>query len=81
MKQTSIVVIDLGGTKINVGLYRDGCIENNTVQPFDASQSVQSTLLFIQGCVQKVQADDTVAVAIGVPSIVDVKRRHCLRCC
>jgi glucokinase len=73
MKESSIVVIDLGGTKINVGLYRNGCIEKSTVQPFDANQSVQSTLLFIQACVEKVQADDTLAVAIGVPSIVDVK--------
>ncbi len=73
MKQSSIVVIDLGGTKINVGLYRDGVIMKNYIQPFDATQNLQNSLLFIKSCVQQVLEKDTVAVAIGVPSIVNVK--------
>ncbi len=73
MKQSSLVVIDLGGTKINVGLYRNGSITKSYVQPFDANQTVQDSLLFIQACIEKVKAPDTLAIAIGVPSIVDVK--------
>lgn len=74
MKQSSIVAIDLGGTKINVGLYRNGSITKSYVQAFDASQSVQESLLFIKGCIEQVKAQDTVAITIGVPSIVDVKQ-------
>ncbi|PKG85227.1 sugar kinase [Colwellia sp. 75C3] len=73
MKQSSIVVIDLGGTKINVGLYRNGCIEKSFIQLFDASQGVQDSLLFIKACIEQVLAEDTIAIAIGVPGIVDVK--------
>ncbi|MCP4988046.1 MAG: ROK family protein [Colwellia sp.] len=73
MKQSSIVVIDLGGTKINFGLYRNGSIIENYVQPFNARQTVQDSLMFIKECIEQVKAKDTVAVAIGVPSIVDVK--------
>lgn len=65
MKQSSIVVIDLGGTKINVGLYRDGVIMKNYIQPFDATQNLQNSLLFIKSCVQQVLEKDTVAVAMG----------------
>jgi glucokinase len=74
MKQSSIVVIDLGGTKINVGLYRNGSITKSYVQPFDASQSVRDSLLFIKDCIEQVKASDTSAVAIGVPSIVNVDK-------
>jgi glucokinase len=73
MKQSSIVVIDLGGTKINVGLYRNGNIATNFVKPFDASQTVRDSLLFIKDCIEKIKAQDTIAVAIGVPSIVNVE--------
>jgi glucokinase len=72
MKQTSIVVIDLGGTKINVGLYRNSSITKSYVQPFDASQSVRDSLLFIKDCIEQIKAVDTSAIAIGVPSIVNV---------
>jgi len=73
MKQSSLVVIDLGGTNIHVGLYRDGSITTNFVQPFDASQTVDNSLLFIETCINKVRAVDTTGIAIGVPCLVDVE--------
>ena len=72
MKQSSIVVIDLGGTKINVGLYRNGDITKNYIKPFDANQTVADSLLFIKDCIEQIKAVDTTAIAIGVPSIVNV---------
>jgi len=74
MKQSSIVVIDLGGTKINYGLYRAGHIDSNIVKPFDANLSVEDSILFIKSCIDEVKDNDSCAVAIGVPSIVDVKQ-------
>ena len=74
MQQTSLVVIDLGGTKINFGLYRAGHIERNIVKPFDATLSVKDSILFIKQCIDEIKASDTIGIAIGVPSIVDVKQ-------
>ncbi|WP_340677062.1 ROK family protein [Paraglaciecola sp.] len=74
MKQASIVVLDLGGTKINVGRYRDGKIEQNMVQPFDGQLSVSDSIVFLIGCINKLKLIDTCAIAIGVPSIVDVEQ-------
>ncbi|RHW77977.1 ROK family protein [Colwellia sp. RSH04] len=73
MKQSSIVVIDLGGTKINVGLYRAGAIVQQNIQPFNAELKVQESIQFLVEQIKKTKVDDTVAIAIGVPSIVDVE--------
>lgn len=73
MKHFSIVVIDLGGTKINFGLYRAGNIVSNIIKPFDGTLSVSDSILFIKACIDEIKASDTCAVAIGVPSIVDVE--------
>ncbi len=72
MKQSSIVVIDLGDTKINFGLYRAGEIVHHFVQPFNAQASVSESISFLSDCIAQVRQQDTCAVAIGVPSIVDV---------
>jgi glucokinase len=74
MKKISIVTIDLGGTKINLGLYRSGVIEQNIHKPFDARMSVKESIIFIKNCIDEIRSDDTKAIAIGVPSIVDVKQ-------
>lgn len=73
MKQSSIVVIDLGGTKINIGLYLNGKITTSKILPFDATQSVKNSLFFIRDCIEQFRTFDTIAVAIGVPSIVNVE--------
>ncbi len=74
MKKSSIVVIDLGGTKINTGLYREGKIVHYFVQPFNAQASVSESIRFIADCISEVKEQDTCAVAIGVPSIVDIEQ-------
>ncbi len=74
MTQSSIVVIDLGGTKINYGLYRAGEIVHQFIQPFNAQASVSDSISFLIDCITQVKQQDTCAVAIGVPSIVDVEQ-------
>lgn len=74
MKQLSIVAIDLGGTKINLGLYRNGVIERKIYKPFDAQMNLPDSIAFIKTCIDEIKVEDTYAIAIGVPSIVDVKQ-------
>lgn len=73
MKQSSVIVLDLGGTKVNVGRYRNGIIEQNMVLPFDGTLSVNDSIAFLVRCINEIKLDDSCAIAIGVPSIVDVK--------
>jgi len=73
MKQSSVIVLDLGGTKVNVGRYRDGIIEQNMVLPFDGTLSVDDSIDFLLQCINEIKLDDSCAIAIGVPSIVDVE--------
>jgi glucokinase len=74
MKQSSIVTLDIGGTKINAGRYRNGGIEYNVVVPFDGKLSVTDSVAFIVECIEQIQENDTCAIAIGVPSIVDIEQ-------
>ena len=74
MKNFSIVVLDLGGTKVNVGRYRAGKIEQNIILSFDSNLSVSDSIDFLADCVSQLRVSDTVAIAIGVPSIVDIEK-------
>lgn len=74
MKQYSVVVLDLGGTKVNVGRYRAGKIEQNIVLPFDGKLSVSDSIAFLICCINQLKLDDTCAISLGVPSIVDVEQ-------
>lgn len=73
MKQSSVIVLDLGGTKVNVGRYRNGIIEQNMVIPFDGTLSVNDSIAFLVACINELRIDDSCAIAIGVPCIVDVE--------
>ncbi len=74
MKQSSIVVLDIGGTKIHAGRYRAGKIEQNFRLPFNARMNVNDIINFIINCINKLKLNDTTAIAIGVPSIVDIEQ-------
>ena len=74
MKQFSLIVLDLGGTKLNIGRYRSGKIEHNIVYPFDNSMSVIDSIDFLSDCIHKLKQADTLGIAVGVPSIVDVNQ-------
>lgn len=71
MQSHSIVTLDIGGTTINAGRYRDGEIEQSRVVNFDAQASSDAILQFLIACIDHVKSDDCVAIAIGVPCIVD----------
>ncbi len=73
MNASSIVALDIGGSKINVGKYQDNKIVCNHVSRFCASASAEVILQFIIDCIEQVSDQSMVAIAIGVPSIVDVE--------
>jgi len=79
MLDSSIVALDIGGTKITSGRYnysdaKDGVMEAVETLPFCAQGSANEILDFIITCIEKIQLDNMVAIAIGVPSIVDVEQ-------
>ncbi|WP_286271022.1 ROK family protein [Thalassotalea hakodatensis] len=73
MQPTSFVTLDIGGTKVNFGLFRDGIIEHNQEIPFCAHGSSAQIRQFLIDGIAAMIASDTTAICIGVPCIVDVE--------
>jgi glucokinase len=74
MNSSSIVALDIGGSTINVGRYNHGVIEVNQSFSFSSQQDESEILQFIIACIEQVKDEYTVAIAIGVPCIVDTKQ-------
>lgn len=76
MENSTIIVLDIGGTKIHTGRYRQGRIEHSIKKSFqsEVKASVSESIAFIEACIEEVKTSDTIAVAIGVPSIVDIDK-------
>ncbi len=74
MSNTSIVVLDIGGTKINSGRFRDGKIESSQSFKYDANGTESEILDLIKQCIAKQLVDDTCGLSIGVPGIVDIEK-------
>jgi len=72
MEHFSLIVLDLGGTKLNIGRYRGGKIEHSVIYPFDNSMTVSDSIDFLSDCIRDLILEDTKGIAIGVPSIVNV---------
>ena len=47
MNKKSIITLDIGGTKVNFGRFKNGQIEANKSQLFCADQSVEIILQFL----------------------------------
>ncbi|MFC3033676.1 ROK family protein [Pseudoalteromonas fenneropenaei] len=67
-----VICVDLGGTKANVVVIRDG--KMSAVQRYDvpSSGSLSEVNQFIRTIVAHAVSDNTVGIAIGVPSMVDM---------
>ena len=74
MKSSSIVILDIGGTTINAGRYKNGVIEKNIVRNFSANEDEAAVLAFIIFCIDSVKNETTNAIAIGVPCILDIEQ-------
>lgn len=74
MTTTSIVSLDIGGTKINAGLFCQGKIQVSKKFSFNAHATSSEIFDFIVTCIQQFKQVNTQAIAIGVPCIVDTKQ-------
>lgn len=72
MKTASIAVLDIGGTKINVGHFNNAEILHNQVLPCPSSADHDQILAYIIDCITGLGIANIKGIAIGVPSIVDV---------
>ncbi len=73
MSSPSLIVIDIGGTKINVGHFYNGKIVNNAVHPFTSTNNADEVLHFVITRIKQLEVTKFEGIAIGVPSIVDVE--------
>ncbi|WP_286233905.1 ROK family protein [Thalassotalea sediminis] len=73
MHSFSLVTLDIGGTKVNFGRFRNGIIETNSELPFCAQGSLAEILQFLIDGIENMRMNDTSAITIGVPCIVDVE--------
>jgi glucokinase len=74
MATHSLIVLDVGGTKINIGHYQQDRITQNTIHHFDTSQDEGAILAFIIDCIEKLNVELFTGIAIGVPGIVDIEK-------
>lgn len=74
MKNSSIVVLDIGGTKINIGRFSGDIICCSQKHVFESGASNEQIFSFITSLIDGVLTDDVTAISIGVPSIVDTEQ-------
>ncbi|WP_160153197.1 ROK family protein [Microbulbifer sp. ALW1] len=67
-----IIAIDLGGTKLNIGILRNGTLLEQKKYLFDATGTLEETLDFISDCITEFWHKDVAGIGIGVPCIVDI---------
>ena len=73
MKQKNIISMDLGGSKLNIGVVRQGEVLRFTKHSFKDNGSKNQIFDFMVSCIEE-QIDSSVSgIAVGVPSVVDVK--------
>ncbi|HSP06660.1 MAG TPA: ROK family protein [Acidobacteriota bacterium] len=74
MKETSIVAVDLGGTKLRIGKIRDQVLTQRKSHAVPVTDRDEVVLQELIGGIQTVMDGDVAAIGIGVPSVVDVER-------
>lgn len=74
MKQPHILAIDLGGTKLNIGVCCGDQVISQQKYAFDANANESDIMHFITSCIETHLSDAVQAIGIGVPSVVDTER-------
>jgi glucokinase len=71
MSARQVIAVDLGGTKLAVGLVeRDGTVARHVVEPTDLA-SEDALLAQLERVVGQVAGDGVAALGVGVPSTID----------
>jgi len=74
MKQrnTTVIGVDLGGTKVSVGRDRDGKLEQLVRSSVPANESKDVVLGVVMDAIAEVTTPEVSAIGCGVPSVVDI---------
>ncbi len=75
MLNGQLIGVDVGGTKVAVAALEDERLSESVVQPTEAS-SADDLLGEIVAAVESVRGPSTVAVGVGVPSVVEFASGH-----
>ena len=67
----NVIGIDLGGTSIEGGRIEDGSVVKQVKADTNASVGGECTLGILKGVIEDLLTDETVAIGIGVPSVVN----------
>jgi len=74
MLDKTIIGVDLGGTKIQVGRIRQNKIEQEFYRPISADEEEEIVLTEVIEAIEQVYTKDVDSIGVGVPGIVDVER-------
>jgi len=74
MKDTAIVAVDLGGTKLRVGKVQHNRIISHATRAIPPNGSEDAVLSELMDSIKSLFDDEVVAIGVGVPSVVDVDR-------
>ena len=67
--------IDIGGTNLSLGLVQEGVIKDSFSAPsFPQDATLEQTLDYLGGLIDRIITRDTIKIGIGVPSVVDVHK-------
>ncbi len=68
----TVLGVDLGGTNVRAGRVFDGSIQQEATRRVSSDAAEETVLEEIAATIQEVITEETTAIGIGVPSVVDV---------
>jgi len=74
MSQSSLIGVDIGGTKISAGLVQNGEVKTSSQQETPAKEDINSITAAILNTIQELKTTDLQAVGVGVPGLVDAAK-------
>lgn len=69
-----ILGIDIGGTKIHMGIVQNGKLLNNLIIPTSSASSMNQILTELIDAAQSLLVDDVEGIGVGVPGLVDEEK-------
>lgn len=69
--QQTVIGVDLGGTNVRAGVVVDGVIQQHATRKVSSEAAEDVVLEEVAATIQDVITDETAAIGIGVPSVVD----------
>ncbi len=73
MSEGTIIGVDLGGTKVKVGVVAGGAVSRTVSRPISGQAAEQVVLDEILAAIAGLFDDQVVGIGCGVPSVVDVE--------